>query len=63
MNDVDQELLLNSSLAISKISKVKIPPQWIQCDLRTLDMSILGKFSVIMAGRKKLLKNEKNYFF
>ena len=23
--------------------------QWIQCDLRQLDMSILGKFSVIMA--------------
>lgn len=26
-----------------------IPPQWIQCDLRYLDMSCLGKFSVIMA--------------
>ena len=25
------------------------PPQWIQCDLRSLDMGILGKFSVIMA--------------
>lgn len=25
------------------------PPQWIQCDLRYLDMSCLGKFSVIMA--------------
>jgi len=25
------------------------PPQWIQCDLRSLDMSLLGKFSVIMA--------------
>lgn len=24
-------------------------PQWIQCDLRYLDMSILGKFAVIMA--------------
>lgn len=24
-------------------------PQWIQCDLRTFDMSILGKFDVIMA--------------
>ncbi|KAF2354646.1 MT-A70-like [Trinorchestia longiramus] len=28
---------------------VLFPPQWIQCDLRFLDMSILGKFSVIMA--------------
>lgn len=25
------------------------PPQWIQCDLRYLDMTILGKFAVIMA--------------
>lgn len=25
------------------------PPQWIQCDLRYLDMSCLGKFAVIMA--------------
>ncbi|XP_018027758.1 N6-adenosine-methyltransferase subunit METTL3 isoform X2 [Hyalella azteca] len=28
---------------------VLFPPQWIQCDLRFLDMSILGKFAVIMA--------------
>lgn len=25
------------------------PPQWIQCDLRFLDMTVLGKFAVIMA--------------
>lgn len=25
------------------------PPQWIQCDLRFFDMSLLGKFSVVMA--------------
>ncbi|XP_039286727.1 N6-adenosine-methyltransferase MT-A70-like protein [Nilaparvata lugens] len=25
------------------------PPQWIQCDLRYLDMTVLGKFAVIMA--------------
>ena len=24
-------------------------PQWVQCDLRQFDMSVLGKFSVIMA--------------
>ena len=57
MSDVDKELLLNSNSAIAKLSKKKIPPQWIQCDLRTLDMSILGKFSVIMAG--KVIKIEK----
>lgn len=28
---------------------VLFPPQWIQCDLRFLDMAVLGKFSVIMA--------------
>ena len=26
-----------------------IPPQWIQCDLRKLNLAVLGKFSVIMA--------------
>ncbi|XP_069676087.1 N6-adenosine-methyltransferase MT-A70-like protein [Periplaneta americana] len=25
------------------------PPQWVQCDLRYLDMTVLGKFAVIMA--------------
>ena len=25
------------------------PPQWIQCDLRHFDMSVLGKFAVVMA--------------
>lgn len=29
--------------------KPKIPAQWINCDIRKLDLSILGKFSVIMA--------------
>lgn len=36
----------NKSLA----DKTKLyPPQWIQCDLRYLDMTVLGKFAVIMA--------------
>lgn len=26
-----------------------VPPQWINCDLRNFDMSILGKFTVVMA--------------
>ena len=25
------------------------PNQWVQCDLRIFDMSVLGKFSVVMA--------------
>lgn len=28
---------------------VQYPPQWINCDLRRLDYSVLGKFHVIMA--------------
>jgi mRNA (2'-O-methyladenosine-N6-)-methyltransferase len=27
----------------------KLPPQWINCDLRSFDYSVLGKFHVIMA--------------
>ncbi|KAF6020880.1 hypothetical protein EB796_020795 [Bugula neritina] len=26
-----------------------MPPQWVQCDMRNFDMSVLGKFAVIMA--------------
>lgn len=26
-----------------------LPPQWVQCDLRNLDLPVLGKFSVVMA--------------
>lgn len=32
-----------------RFKTVLYPPQWIQCDLRYFDMSLLGKFSVIMA--------------
>ena len=34
---------------MSQDSTILMPPQWIQCDVRKLDMSILGKFAVIMA--------------
>jgi hypothetical protein len=30
---------------------VRMPPQWISCDIRQLDMKLLGKFSVIIADR------------
>ncbi|XP_034250139.1 N6-adenosine-methyltransferase subunit METTL3 [Thrips palmi] len=33
----------------SKDSTILYPPQWVQCDLRYLDMRVLGKFAVIMA--------------
>uniref|UniRef100_A0A6G1SPW5 mRNA m(6)A methyltransferase n=1 Tax=Aceria tosichella TaxID=561515 RepID=A0A6G1SPW5_9ACAR len=32
-----------------RFKTVLYPPQWIQCDLRYFDMSLLGKFSVVMA--------------
>jgi N6-adenosine-specific RNA methylase IME4 len=28
---------------------LQLPPQWINCDLRRFDYSVLGKFHVIMA--------------
>lgn len=49
MDDVNQAMLINSNSFSLKLSKTKLPPQWIQCDLRTIDMKVLGKFSVIMA--------------
>ncbi|XP_063218308.1 N6-adenosine-methyltransferase catalytic subunit [Bacillus rossius redtenbacheri] len=38
------------SLACTKQDMtILYPPQWVQCDLRYLDMTVLGKFAVIMA--------------
>ena len=47
MEDVNQEITLNSQALVTKINNNcrKIPPQWLQCDLRTIDMTVLGKFS------------------
>lgn len=40
----------NTSCTSSVGSELTLyPPQWIQCDLRYLDMTVLGKFAVIMA--------------
>lgn len=60
---VDNEQSLNKPSKSEEVPIASIPkrnnlepsglslmsPQWIQCDLRYLDMSCLGKFSVIMA--------------
>lgn len=48
---------VKSNQAVSVLPKLKVidqstalhPAQWIQCDLRFLDMTVLGKFAVIMA--------------
>lgn len=47
----------NSETALQKLTPSKrpiagatlFPAQWIQCDLRFLDMTVLGKFAVVMA--------------
>ena len=49
MEDVDEEITLNSHLINSTMLLQNYPPQWVQCDLRTFDMDVLGKFAVIMA--------------
>ncbi|XP_034488184.1 N6-adenosine-methyltransferase MT-A70-like protein [Drosophila innubila] len=44
--DVKTKLSLKRSI---DSSCTLYPPQWIQCDLRFLDMTVLGKFAVVMA--------------
>ncbi|KAK7909637.1 hypothetical protein WMY93_014321 [Mugilogobius chulae] len=45
---VNTELSLRTGDADSNVGKL-FPSQWICCDIRFLDVSILGKFSVVMA--------------
>ncbi|XP_047350478.1 N6-adenosine-methyltransferase subunit METTL3 [Vespa velutina] len=48
--NVDSKNGSSTSCASSVGSELTLyPPQWIQCDLRYLDMTVLGKFAVIMA--------------
>lgn len=39
----------NSKASVQRIKDKLLPPQWIDCDLRKLDVTVLGKFDVIMA--------------
>ncbi|TGZ60139.1 hypothetical protein CRM22_008718 [Opisthorchis felineus] len=39
----------NSAMSKNQPPTLLYPPQWINCDIRQLNMSILGKFAVIMA--------------
>lgn len=49
-SNVDSKNGSSTSCASSVGSELTLyPPQWIQCDLRYLDMTVLGKFAVIMA--------------
>eukprot|EP00795_Rhopilema_esculentum_P001119 gene1119-15459_t len=36
-------------IAIERQKHILYPPQWVQCDMRYLDLEVLGKFSVVMA--------------
>ncbi len=39
-----------TSIRVLSESEMKlVPPQWVQCDLRSLNLSFLGKFSILMA--------------
>lgn len=48
---INKNVIESEKTVVSKrnIEVTLFPPQWIQCDLRYLDMTILGKFAVIMA--------------
>ncbi|XP_065184529.1 N6-adenosine-methyltransferase catalytic subunit-like [Sycon ciliatum] len=39
----------SAALADSTIEHKLYPAQWVNCDIRTLDFTVLGKFSVVMA--------------
>ncbi|XP_078482088.1 N(6)-adenosine-methyltransferase subunit METTL3-like [Ciona intestinalis] len=54
--DLDPRRRLKKEVSLPKfnedqdyLSRKMLPPQWINCDIRYLDVSVLGKFSVIMA--------------
>lgn len=54
VSKLDTNVKANRSLTLAKLKSIDAastlqPPQWIQCDLRFLDMTVLGKFAVIMA--------------
>jgi mRNA (2'-O-methyladenosine-N6-)-methyltransferase len=42
-------LIGNGTSVSDNETTVLVPPQWIQCDLRHFDVTVLGKFSVVMA--------------
>nr|XP_039265210.1 N6-adenosine-methyltransferase catalytic subunit-like [Styela clava] len=45
----DNKLLPKLASDEDYLQRKMLPPQWVTCDIRYLDMSVLGKFSVIMA--------------
>ncbi|XP_052872823.1 N6-adenosine-methyltransferase MT-A70-like protein [Anopheles cruzii] len=47
--DGEDEAHVGAKRPITDPCATLYPPQWIQCDLRYLDMTVLGKFAVVMA--------------
>uniref|UniRef100_A0A182P4F3 mRNA m(6)A methyltransferase n=1 Tax=Anopheles epiroticus TaxID=199890 RepID=A0A182P4F3_9DIPT len=48
-SETTEEQVSGPKRHIIDASSTLYPPQWIQCDLRFLDMTVLGKFAVVMA--------------
>ncbi|XP_030756474.1 N6-adenosine-methyltransferase subunit METTL3 [Sitophilus oryzae] len=46
----DHHMTIQNKPIVGRVESTTLyPPQWVQCDLRYLDMTVLGKFAVIMA--------------
>ena len=56
-NNKKRKESLNAVLADSDAMKL-VPPQWVQCDLRNLNLSTLGKFT----GKKSIFLNLRRDF-
>jgi mRNA (2'-O-methyladenosine-N6-)-methyltransferase len=50
--DADAAKHPKSGLTPSLASRARLPAQWLDCDLRALDMSALSKFEVVMCARR-----------
>ncbi|CAL9728153.1 N6-adenosine-methyltransferase Ime4p [Monosporozyma unispora] len=47
--EINHNMFYTHGLNCSYINKPILPPQWIRCDVRKFDFTILGKFSVVVA--------------
>ncbi|CAL9733548.1 N6-adenosine-methyltransferase Ime4p [Monosporozyma servazzii] len=47
--NISNDMLYTHGLNCSYTNKPILPPQWIRCDVRKFDFTILGKFSVVVA--------------
>ncbi|XP_019629038.1 PREDICTED: N6-adenosine-methyltransferase subunit METTL3-like [Branchiostoma belcheri] len=47
--DQEQKAALAKAVKPKNSAHILYPSQWVQCDIRRIDMEVLGKFSVVMA--------------